>query len=130
MLDNIVHDFLLSRRDKVCLLQAGCRISYPLKEVLTMFNLFFNKKKFTKSLAQDVVSETEKLFNNLNSEQASQFNEIKTVLQHLTEKMNQLENRLVTKELKDKTNYGHLQYKINELQSDIIFDNKKTKKQQ
>jgi hypothetical protein len=95
-----------------------------------MFNLFFNKKKFTKSLAQDVVSETEKLFNNLNSEQASQFNEIKTVLQHLTEKMNQLENRLVTKELKDKTNYGHLQYKINELQSDIIFDNKKTKKQQ
>lgn len=95
-----------------------------------MLNFLFNRRKFTKTLAKDVVSETEKLFNDLNTDQATQFNEIKSILQHLTEKMNQLENRLVTKELKDRTNYGHLQYKINELQSDIIFDNKKTKNKQ
>lgn len=95
-----------------------------------MFNLLFNKRRFTKTLAKDVVSETEKLFGQLNSDQSTQFDEIKIILSHLTEKMNHLENRLVTKELKDKTDYGHLQYKISELQTDIIFDNKKTKNKQ
>lgn len=95
-----------------------------------MFNFLFNRKKFTKKLAKDVVNETEVLFNKLNSEQSDQFNEIKTILQHLTDKMSNLENRLVAKELKDKTNYGHLQYKISELQTDLIFDNKKSKNKQ
>lgn len=95
-----------------------------------MLNFLFNRKRFTKTLAKDVVSETEKLFGELNTEQTTQFDEIKTILNHLTEKMNHLENRLVTKELKDKTDYGHLQYKISELQTDIIFDNKKTKNKQ
>ena len=95
-----------------------------------MFNFLFNRKRFTKKLAKDVVNETEVLFNKLNSEQSDQFNEIKTILQHLTDKMSNLENRLVAKELKDKTNYGHLQYKISELQTDLIFDNKKSKNKQ
>jgi len=95
-----------------------------------MFNFIFNRKKFTKTLAQDVVSETEKLFGKLNSDQNTQFQDIKNILNHLTEKMSHLENRLATKELSDKTNYGHLQYKISELQTDIIFDNKKTKNKQ
>ena len=95
-----------------------------------MLSLLFNKKKFTKSLAQDVVSETEKLLSKLNSEQINQFDEVKTILKHLSDKMNQLENRLVQKELQDKTTYGHLQYKISELQTDLIFDNKKAKNKQ
>jgi len=95
-----------------------------------MLGLLFNKKKFTKSLAQDVVCETEKLFSKLNSEQINQFDEVKTILKHLSDKMNQLENRLVQKELQDKTTYGHIQYKISELQTDLIFDNKKAKNKQ
>jgi hypothetical protein len=95
-----------------------------------MLGLLFNKKKFTKSLAQDVVSETEKLLSKLNSDQINQFDEVKTILKHLSDKMNQLENRLVQKELQDKTTYGHIQYKISELQTDLIFDNKKAKNKQ
>ena len=95
-----------------------------------MFHFLFNRKKFTQTLAKEVVVETEKLFQDLNSDQRTQFNEIKLILQNMTEKMTHLENRIATKELQDKTTYGHLQYKISELQSDLIFDNKKTKNKQ
>lgn len=87
-------------------------------------------KNLSKDLAKDVATETEVLIQKMYSQQSEQFEDIKHVLNHLTEKMTNLENRLATKELKDKHNYGHIQYKISELQTDLIFDNKKTKNKQ
>ncbi len=95
-----------------------------------MFNFLFNRKKFSKNLAKDVVNETELLMQNVTKQQMEQFEDIKHILNHLTQKMTNLENRMAQKELKDKHTYGHIQYKISELQTDLIFDNKKTKNKQ
>ena len=95
-----------------------------------MFNILFNRKKFSKDLAKDVVVETESLIQSLHTHQSEQFNDIKQILSHLNEKMTNLENRMASKELKDKHEYGHIQYKKSELQTDLIFDNKKPKNKQ
>jgi hypothetical protein len=95
-----------------------------------MFNVLFNRKKFSKDLAKDVVVETETLMQKIHSQQTDQFEDIKQILQHLGQKMTNLENRMASKELKDKHEYGHIQYKISELQTDLIFDTKKTKNKQ
>jgi hypothetical protein len=95
-----------------------------------MFNFLFNRKKFSKTLAHEVVSETEVLFGKINENQSDQFSEIKAILLNLTHKVTAIENTIATKEIKDKHNYGHLQYKISELETDLIFDNKKTKNKQ
>jgi hypothetical protein len=95
-----------------------------------MFNFLFNRKKFSKTLAHEVVSETEVLFGKINENQTEQFSEIKTILLNLTNKVSEIENRIASKELKDKNTYGHLQYKISELETDLIFDTKKNKSKQ
>ena len=95
-----------------------------------MFNFLFNRKKFSKTLAHEVVSETEVLFGRINENQTEQFSEIKTILLNLTNKVSEIENRIASKELKDKRSYGHLQYKISELETDLIFDTKKPKSKQ
>jgi hypothetical protein len=95
-----------------------------------MFNFLFNRKKFSKTLAHEVVTETEVLFGKINESQTIQFSEIKTILLNLTNKVSEIENRIASKELKDKHTYGHLQYKISELETDIIFDTKKPKNKQ
>lgn len=95
-----------------------------------MFDFLFNRKKFSKSLATEVVTETEVLFKQLNQSQTDQFSEIKTILLNLTQKVTEIENKIASKELKDRHNYGHLQYKISELETDLIFDGKKTKNKQ
>lgn len=95
-----------------------------------MFDFLFNRKKFSKTLANDVVENTQDLFNKINKEQIDQFSEIKTILQTLTLKVTEIENKIASKELRDRNTYGHLQYKISELETDIIFDNKKSKNKQ
>ncbi len=93
-----------------------------------MFDFLFNRKKFSKTLATDVVEETEVLFDKLAQNQNNQFSEMKTILMSLTQKVTEIENRIASKEIRDKNTYGHLQYKISELETDIIFDaNKKSK---
>jgi len=95
-----------------------------------MFNILFNRKKFSKNLAKDVVVETQTLMQKMHGQQTDQFEDIKQILNHLSQKMTNLENRMAHKELKDKHEYGHIQYKISELQTDLIFDNKKPKNKQ
>ena len=95
-----------------------------------MFDFFFNRQKFSKDLAKDVVDETEIFFNHIEKNQTNQFDEIKSILLNLTQKVTEIENKIATKELRDKHTYGHLQYKISELETDLIFDTKKTKNKQ
>ena len=64
-----------------------------------MLNFLFNKKKFTKSLAHDVVNETETLMNKMHSRQLDQFDDIKQILNHLTQKITNIENQIATKPL-------------------------------
>ena len=96
----------------------------------SMFDFLFNRRKFSKTLACDVVSETEVLFGKLNESQSEQYAEMKTILLNLTQKVSEIENKLATKEIRDKNTYGHLQYKISELETDMIFDTKKIKNNQ
>lgn len=79
----------------------------------------FNRDKFTQKLAKEIVQETNSALKGHESVNLKEFNEIKEILAHLHDKLNSLEKRLSTKELKDNTEYGHLQYKIGELQSDL-----------
>jgi hypothetical protein len=93
-----------------------------------MFDFLFNRKKFSKTLATNVVEETEVLFEKISKNQDNQFSEVKTILMNLTQKVTEIENRIASKEIRDKNTYGHLQYKISELETDLIFDtNKNTK---
>jgi hypothetical protein len=93
-----------------------------------MFDFLFNRKKFSKALATDVVEETEQLFDRIAKNQDNQFSEVKTILMNLTQKVTEIENRIASKEIRDKNTYGHLQYKISELETDLIFDTNKNSK--
>lgn len=93
-----------------------------------MFDFLFNRKKFSKSLATNVVEETEVLFEKISKNQNDQFSEVKTILMNLTQKVTEIENRIASKEIRDKNTYGHLQYKISELETDLIFDTNKNSK--
>jgi hypothetical protein len=93
-----------------------------------MFDFLFNRKKFSKTLATEVVEETEVLFNKISKNQDNQFSEVKTILMNLTQKVTEIENRIASKEIRDKNTYGHLQYKISELETDLIFDTNKNSK--
>ncbi len=90
-----------------------------------MLDIIFNRKKFSKKLAKEVVNETGTLLKTIDQNQADQFQEIKAILFNLTQKIEGIENNIATKELRDRNNYGHLQYKISELESDLIFDTPK-----
>lgn len=93
-----------------------------------MFDFLFNRKKFSKDLATDVVEETGILFEKIAKNQDNQFAEMKSILMNLTQKVSEIENRIASKEIRDKTTYGHLQYKISELETDLIFDTNKNSK--
>ena len=84
-----------------------------------MLGFFFNRDKFTQKLAKQIVKETDSVLQSHGDTNLKEFNEIKEILAHLHDKINNLETRLSKKELKDNTDYGHLQYKLGELQSDF-----------
>ena len=85
-----------------------------------MFKFGFNSKRMVKDLAQEIAQETSKELNLLHSQNQNQMEDIKQVLHQLVDKLDALETRLNTKELKDRQTYGHLQYKISELQTDLF----------
>lgn len=84
-----------------------------------MFNFAFKNKKMVKDLAQEIARETSKEMDSAAAGQARQLEDIKMALNALVEKIDSLEHRLTTKELKDRQTYGHLRYKISELQTDL-----------
>ncbi|MEX0799319.1 MAG: hypothetical protein WEB87_01625 [Bacteriovoracaceae bacterium] len=85
-----------------------------------MFNFAFKNKNMVKDLAKEIVQETSKELNLLHDGQKGQLKEIQQVLGQLVDKIEALEHRLTTKELKDHQTYGHLKYKISELQTDLF----------
>lgn len=84
-----------------------------------MFNFAFKNKKMVKDLAKEIAQETSKELGSVNDGHTRQLNEIKMALTALVDKIESLENRLTSKELKDRQTYGHLHYKISELQTDL-----------
>lgn len=84
-----------------------------------MFKFIFNKFNISKSIAKEIVKETDFVLESYSQDSKKEFNEIKEILAHLHDKVSNLENKLLSKELKDKSDYGHLQYKIGELQSNL-----------
>lgn len=84
-----------------------------------MFNFAFRNKKMVKDLAKEIAQETSKELGAAHQGHTRQLDEIKMALTALVDKIESLEHRLVTKELKDRQTYGHLHYKISELQTDF-----------
>lgn len=84
-----------------------------------MFNFAFKDKKMVKDLAKEIARETSRELSSTGKAHQRQLEEIKMALTALVDKIESLEHRLTTKELKDRQTYGHLQYKISELQTDL-----------
>lgn len=79
-------------------------------------NLFKKKTKIHTDdvLVTAVVTQTAALINNLHNQMDLRFKEISAQIKDLEHGLDQLETKLLTKDLKDKQAYGLLHYKLHE----------------
>jgi hypothetical protein len=81
-----------------------------------MFKILFRKEKQNpnKEVVSEIISQTSELIQNLHNQMDLRFREISSQIKELETGLTQLENKLLSKDLKDKQAYGLLHYKINE----------------
>ncbi len=84
-----------------------------------MFNFSFRNKKLVKDLAREIASETSKEIKANEDSRQRELEDIRMALTSIVDKIENLETKLLTKELKDRQSYGHLHYKISELSTDL-----------
>jgi hypothetical protein len=85
--------------------------------------LFGRKKRFEDEvIVSAVVGQTSALINDLNNSMDMRFKELSAQVRELELGINQLETKLLTKDLKDKQAYGLLHYKLHEAKNEKLND--------
>jgi hypothetical protein len=87
-----------------------------------MFEFFFSKKrrKDEGAVVNAVVTQTSALINDLHQKIDQRFRELSAQVRELELGLDQMETKLLTKDLKDKQAYGLLHYKLHETKNNRL----------
>lgn len=93
-----------------------------------MIERFFGKKNKVEddAIVHAVVSQTSALINDLHRQIDLRFKELSAQVKEVELGLQQMETKLLTKDLKDKQAYGLLHYKLHEAKSNKLEDEVKT----
>lgn len=75
-------------------------------------------EKFASSVSKAIVRDTKEILQDHKNELHLRFNELDQQFKLLFSKIDELEKRFETKEIKDRQNYGNLHYKIEAIKKD------------
>jgi hypothetical protein len=89
-----------------------------------MFNYIFKSKKNQSEdpIVKAIVSQTTVLVNELQNQMNLRFKELSAQIKEVELGLAQMENKLLTKDLKDKQAYGLLHYKLHEAKNTKLQD--------
>ncbi len=85
-----------------------------------MLNKLFGRKRYStneENLVRSIVTETSALINDLHRQMDLRFKELSTQIRELELGLEQMETKLLSKDLKDKQAYGILHYKLHEVKN-------------
>ena len=87
-----------------------------------MFGNIFSKKRRNEDeiIVNAVVSQTAALINDLHHQIDLRFKELSSQVKEIELGLNQMETKLLTKDLKDKQAYGLLHYKLHEVKNNKL----------
>ena len=80
---------------------------------------YFLKESILKTIIDKISSDLNKNLLQFESRQDQKFDQILDHLERLRFDMAALDQKMISKELKDKTDYGHMKYKISSLQDEL-----------
>jgi DNA-binding HxlR family transcriptional regulator len=89
-----------------------------------MFERFFSKKRRVEdeAIVSAVVTQTSAMINDLHRQIDFRFKELSAQVKEVELGLNQMETKLLTKDLKDKQAYGLLHYKLHEAKNPKLND--------
>ncbi len=80
---------------------------------------YFLKESILKTIIDKISSDLNKNLLQFESKQDKKFDQVLEHLEKIRFEISALDQKIISKELKDKTDYGHMQYKIHSLQDEL-----------